>query len=437
MKKHCGGITSYLNQTTQKAIEQSVVLNQIIEIDINLLETNNSNFYGLRDLESLAGMIATSGYINPLEVKQLENGKYKIISGHRRHAALSMLIENGERIDLKIPCIVRDFEPKGPLSADEIERCYLIFSNRGQRQYRTVSEKLEEVRLLEPIARKIWESERKTGYIEGNFRSYFSNELNMSATSLQRLLSLNKLIPKALEAVDAQVITETTAAKLATLSEEEQHLYLTRLEDGEITGKLRDIEQMIDHSKKEDVSNQTNSTKNLNSDEAPTDEISNKEICSENERHTVNEDAQKSSFIDERNPSENELEKQGQEKLFQQTEGSFQTNESKIADEEDVKSEESEGTTAAYRRDNSGQKVMQFEPIGTEETSKNQMQDILPKFDDADKEADSWVLHGLSEMMEQAIKMIALEKANHNEKSAAQWDVRRAKVALVMAVLNE
>lgn len=409
MKKHSGGITSYLNQTTQKAIDQTVTVNQIVDIDIKLLETNTSNFYGLRDLESLAGMIATSGYINPLEVKQLENGKFKIISGHRRHAAISMLIEKGERIDPKIPCIVRDFEAKGPLSADEIERCYLIFSNRGQRQFRTVSEKLEEIRLLEPIAHKIWEAERKNGAIEGNFRSYFADELNMSSTSLHRLLSLNKLVPRALKAVDDQLITETTAAKLATLSEEVQNLYLDKLEAGQLTSTLRDIEQMIEHSKEENDSSKTDAFEKTCSEESSMNSSATSPNPLEEENHHFTKaevDSIKST--EQEGLSEKDLEAQGQKKLFQQKEN--------VQDEGNVES-----------------------PLVADEKNKSQleMKDILPKFDDADKEADSWVLQGLSGMMEEAIKMIALEKAKNNEKAAAQWDVRRAKVALVMAVLNE
>jgi len=398
VKKHTGGLTSYLNQTTQKMVDSLDHANQITELDIQVLEQNERNFYGIREIESLAAMILTSGYIEPLEVKSLENGKFKIIAGHRRRAAVALLIEKGKRINPKVPCIIKTFEAKGCLSAEEIESCCLIFSNLGQRQGRTVSEKLEEVHQLEPIARKVYEEERNKGNLKGDFRRFFAEEfLNTSASSLQRLLSLEKLIPEARLAVDTGVLSETAAAKLAALSQEEQDEYMFKLKAGEANGAVKDIpakdafeidqeQEEVDTLQEQELVN-TSFEKNGDIEDISGGREPFMQAESEQESESVEENSEIPASADEKFFQEEkidleQLEQEGQQKLF-------------------IKSES------------------------------------VPQFDDAQAEANSWVLESLSSLLEQAIKMMAKEKQNGNEKLAAQWDVRRAKVALLMAVIKE
>lgn len=379
MKKHTGGLTSYLNETTQEVAVKdfSIDTNKIVEIDVHDLEQNESNFYGLRSIASLAGMISTSGYIEPLAVKAMTNGKYKIIAGHRRHAAVLLLLEKGERINPKVPCVIRNFEANGCLSSEEIEMCCLIFSNSGQRQERTISEKLEEVYRLEPIARKVWEEEKAKANIEGNFRKFFAEEaLNTSSSALQRLLSLEKLTPIARKAVDDGKITETAAAKLASISSEEQNAYLERLDAGEATGTIKDIPVPTPNHEERDA------PIGRLSDSFGQDENT-KDTCDKPKSESISVSPVENSFSAEkkREINEDQLVKEGQQKPF-------------------VKA------------------------------------DTIPNFNDADTEADSWVLQSLHSMLELAIKMIAVEKSKGNEKAAAQWGVRRAKVALVMATIK-
>ena len=125
-----GGLTKYLNSATLNANKLSIT-----NIDIEQIAENANNFYGLRDIEELASMIATSEYIEPLEVVPAENGSYRLIAGHRRRAAISLLISQGLRESKEVPCIIRNFSPANGLTADEIETINLIFSNRGQRIY--------------------------------------------------------------------------------------------------------------------------------------------------------------------------------------------------------------------------------------------------------------------------------------------------------------
>lgn len=82
-----------LNEVTQPAENSNS--EQIVYIDIGDLESNPRNFYGLRDVDALAGLIAVSHLIEPLTVIKKGEGKYRIISGHRRKAAVEKLLEEG------------------------------------------------------------------------------------------------------------------------------------------------------------------------------------------------------------------------------------------------------------------------------------------------------------------------------------------------------
>lgn len=104
MKKHSGGLGNFLNAMTQKA-EKMEEGAQIIYLDIDEIETNPENFYGLRNIEELAGLISVSKLIEPLTVSKKADGKYKLISGHRRRAAVQKLLEEGIYTERKLPCI--------------------------------------------------------------------------------------------------------------------------------------------------------------------------------------------------------------------------------------------------------------------------------------------------------------------------------------------
>ena len=76
-------LESLLSEVVEQAQSE-----QIVYIDIDELEVNPKNFYGLRDIEVLAGLIAVSHLIEPLTVIKTTEGRYRIISGHRRYAAV-------------------------------------------------------------------------------------------------------------------------------------------------------------------------------------------------------------------------------------------------------------------------------------------------------------------------------------------------------------
>lgn len=90
-----------------------------------------------------------------------------------------------------MPCIVKPcgkiaIEQKNgeiiEFDEDAVEMLTLIASNRGQREERTIDEKLQEVKYLESFARAIYN--QKCRGIRGRFRDFFATEiLSISATA--------------------------------------------------------------------------------------------------------------------------------------------------------------------------------------------------------------------------------------------------------------
>ena len=224
---------------------------QIVYIDIDELEVNPKNFYGMRDIDALAGLIAVSHLIEPLTViKNSENGKYRIISGHRRYAAVQKLLDEGDYTERKLPCIVKacgkiKIEQKNgeiiEFDEDAVEMLTLIASNRGQREERTVDEKLQEMKYLEGFAMAIYN--QKCRGIRGRFRDFFAEEiLNISKSQLQRINSLEKLTESVKTAVSEKKLSETAAMEMARMKAEEPEACLEKIITGEIKGTVQDIQ---------------------------------------------------------------------------------------------------------------------------------------------------------------------------------------------------
>ena len=249
MQERNGGLGTFLNEVTQVS-EKSQQEEKIVYIDIDDLESNPKNFYGLRDVDALAGLISVSHLIEPLTVSAKDDGKYTIISGHRRRAAVQKLLEDGIYSERNLPCIVKDCrkisieQENGEIvefDEDAVEMLNLIASNRGQREERTLDEKLQEIRYLEKFAKAIYN--QKDRGKRGRFRNFFAEEiLNISKSQLQRINSMEKLTDKVKQAIDDKKLSESAAREMTTMTAEEQDACLEKILSGEIKGTIQDIQ---------------------------------------------------------------------------------------------------------------------------------------------------------------------------------------------------
>lgn len=115
MKKGLGkGLGALYN--TEEAIDS--VSEQVLELKISQIEPNKSQprtEFDREKLEILADSIKKYGVLQPIVVKKLDNGFYKIIAGERRWRASKLA-----GID-KIPVVVRDYDDKETMEIALVE----------------------------------------------------------------------------------------------------------------------------------------------------------------------------------------------------------------------------------------------------------------------------------------------------------------------------
>lgn len=172
-------IGSILNKET---LEQGKDTHRVQYLNYTLIKPNenNSKYYLLTGIEALAWGILDKGLLEPLVVTKNQNDNtYIIISGHRRYAALSFLIEKGYDEFKLVPCIVRDVD----LSNDEM----LIDGNVFNRQLSPAQRAKE----LNTKMRILKERKEKGEKVSGKLLEIIAKEMDISYHQAKKLNSIN------------------------------------------------------------------------------------------------------------------------------------------------------------------------------------------------------------------------------------------------------
>ena len=229
-KQNPGLIAKLLNKNSQpigQGVHNGHPVEEIILRDVHDLVPNPKNaFYSTDNIEELAAMIDLTQRIEPLIVKPHpdEEGKFMILSGHRRRLAQLYRLEHGTTDDPRVPTIVREVvNPlEGVITLHEMEILNIVFPNKGSRRNLSPTEEAAEILYIKPIIRKIYDQQKASGEVTGKFRTFFASVLGISETTLQRKESIGKLSDAAKEAVEDGRMTATAAAELSSLSADAQ-----------------------------------------------------------------------------------------------------------------------------------------------------------------------------------------------------------------------
>ena len=120
---------------------------QIEYIDIALIDQDPHNFYMLSKVDELAANIELLGLQQPIRVRDNPDqpGRVIIVSGHRRRAALQLLVDEGKERFREVPCI-REKEA-GSAALQELR---LIYANADTRTMTSaeLSKQVERVEAL-------------------------------------------------------------------------------------------------------------------------------------------------------------------------------------------------------------------------------------------------------------------------------------------------
>ena len=184
-------------------------------LDIDELHDSAENFFHVDRVEELAESILATGRVKEnLIVTPIKDGDgYEIVSGHRRTAAVRLLLEKDEKsISRKLPCMVLDYRD------DEDKLIDLIMMNVTQRQMSDADLYTSYKKLNE-----IFQAKKEKGEKFGKFREKIAEILNVSASQVSKLQNIEKhAVPELKKAVENGEVSISTANEIARLDAEEQ-----------------------------------------------------------------------------------------------------------------------------------------------------------------------------------------------------------------------
>lgn len=152
---------------------------QIEYIPIEKIDPSPDNFYSLDGLDELAGSIEMLGLQQPILVRPSKGGRFIVISGHRRRAAILMIRDGGSKQFADgVPCIVDRSEASAAL-----QELKLIMANSDTRKMSSADQNKQAER-IEDLLRQLVDE----GYeFPGRLRDWVSKLSGMSRTKLARL----------------------------------------------------------------------------------------------------------------------------------------------------------------------------------------------------------------------------------------------------------
>ena len=214
--------------TTQ---EQRDAEDYVIPIPLDQIDDFPNHPYKVRDddkMKELSESIKTYGVSQPVIVRKKEDGRYEMISGHRRKFASQLA---GKK---DIMAIVKDL-------TDEEATILMVDSNENQREEILPSEKAFAYKM------KLEAMNKQAGRPKGNMTPVVSekrtNEIvgeqnGESREQVRRYIRLTELIKEILDMVDEKKIAFRPAVEISYLSEDNQYVLLDVMQFSDITPSL-------------------------------------------------------------------------------------------------------------------------------------------------------------------------------------------------------
>ena len=197
---------------------------QITLLPYDTLIPDANNGYSMDGLDDLARSIEIAGLLQPLRVRPVPDtaDAWRIVAGHRRHAAIGRLIKRGsKRFAAGVPCIIDRSE-----ASPALQELQLLLANADNRKM-TPADEAQQVERISDCLRRL---EDEGFRFEGRHRDWVAKLSGMSRTKIARLQAIgNNLIAELIEPWNAGRIPETTAYALQQLPPEYQLEAFTRM----------------------------------------------------------------------------------------------------------------------------------------------------------------------------------------------------------------
>ncbi len=197
----------------------------IIEIPISVINDFPNHPYKVKDddgMNELVESIKTRGLIQPILVRPIEDGKYEMVSGHRRKRAFE--VAGIEKISARVQVLTRD------------EAILAMVDSNLQREEILPSEKAFAYKMRLDAMNRRGERYDLTCSPEGNMLrgkksvDLFAEETGDSKNQIYRYIRLTNLISPLLKLVDEKQIAMRPAVELSYLSEDAQRWVFEAIE---------------------------------------------------------------------------------------------------------------------------------------------------------------------------------------------------------------
>ena len=200
-------------------------LPKIYDIPIELIDDFPDHPFKVRmdeDMDQLVESIKERGLITPITLRPKEDGRYEIVSGHRRKKACEIAGLSVLKADVR------------EMSRDEA--IILMVESNLQRSEILPSEKAFSYKMrLEALRRRAGERTDLTSVPVGQrlsgqtTREYIAENSPDSNTQIQRYIRLTELIPDLLDLVDERAIALRPAVELSYLTCNEQEMVYNQI----------------------------------------------------------------------------------------------------------------------------------------------------------------------------------------------------------------
>ncbi|RHO63241.1 ParB/RepB/Spo0J family partition protein [Butyricicoccus sp. AM05-1] len=191
------------------------------------------------DMNQLVQSVKERGVITPITIRQKEDGRYEIVSGHRRRKACEL--SGLERVPAEIKELSRD------------EAIILMVESNLQRSIILPSEKAFSYKMrLEAMKRQGQRTDltlSPVGTKSGRSSEVITAETGDSRNQIYRYIRLTELIPELLDMVDENKIAFRPAVELSYLTETEQHNLLNSISYNDATPSLPQAIRLKEFSK--------------------------------------------------------------------------------------------------------------------------------------------------------------------------------------------
>lgn len=153
---------------------------QIEYIDIDKIDGDARNFYELSGLEALAANIELCGLQQPIRVRTSPNkpSRVIIVSGHRRKAALQMLVDEGKEQFRSVPCIREESSKSWAL-----QELRLIYANSDTRKLSSA----DLAKQAERVEELLYQLKEEGMEFPGRMRDHVAQACQTSKSKLARL----------------------------------------------------------------------------------------------------------------------------------------------------------------------------------------------------------------------------------------------------------